>query len=257
MAWSLAAVDGQLILIIVTAMPPAHAAVECLRFVTAEMNDFVPPAVSPVSSRDGAWLARIFQDPLQTLDILQSVAEGIVILDERHNLLFINEYARTVIEASGDLRIESNRLEGAVREAQEALQSLLQQDRSAPAADPTLRIGDAMTGLDVWLRVLWRAPRLKHDPAIVVLALSSSTGGIRLKGASLRRFFNMSETEAFVAMALAAGHTASWIAGKRNVSVNTVRTQVRIVLRKAGADRIADLVRIVANLPISRDGQGD
>ncbi len=236
-------------------MPLAHASLEDFCFVTAEMNDLAPPAVPHVSNGDGVWLARIFPDPLQTLDILQSVAEGIVILDERQNVLFINDYARAVIEASGDLRIEHSRLEGASRETQEALQSFLQQD--APAADPTLRIGGAVTGVDVWLRVLKRVPRLNHDPAIVMLALSSSTGGIRLKGASLRRFFNMSEAEAFVAMALAAGHTAPWIAGKRSVSVNTVRTQVRIVLRKAGADRIADLVRIVANLPISRDGHGE
>jgi DNA-binding CsgD family transcriptional regulator len=220
------------------------------------MNDFASPAVASLSSRDGAWLARFLPDPLQTLDILQSVAEGIVILDERHNVLFINDYARAVIEASGDLRIENCRLEAAARQAQETLQSFLQ-DSPAAAAERPLRIVDAVTGMDVWLRVLKRVPRDGHDPAIVMLALSSSTGGIRLKGASLRRFFNMSEAEAFVAMALAAGHTAPWIAGKRGVSVNTVRTQVRIVLRKAGADRIADLVRIVANLPISRDGHGD
>lgn len=221
------------------------------------MNDLAPPAVPLVSSRDGAWLARIFPGPLQTLDILQLVAEGIVILDERQNVLFINDYARAVVEASGDLRIEHGRLEGAARETQEALRSFLQQDSAGAAAGPPLRIGGAAAGVDVWLRALKRVPRLDHDPAIAMLALTSSTGGIRLKGASLRRLFNMSEAEAFVAMALAAGHTAPWIAGKRSVSVNTVRTQVRIVLRKAGANRIADLVRIVANLPISGDGHGE
>jgi len=228
-----------------------------VRFVTAEMNDCSVPPASVLSSRDGTWLARFFPDPLHTLDILQSVAEGIVIVDERQNLLFINEYARAVVNAGGDLRIENNRLDGTTKSAQEALQLFLQQDPANPAADRPLRIGDAPSGVDLWLRVLKRLPRVNRDPAMVMLALSSSTGGIRLKGASLRRFFNMSEAEAFVAMALAAGHTAPWIASARGVSVNTVRTQVRIVLRKAGADRIADLVRIVANLPVSRDDHGD
>jgi DNA-binding CsgD family transcriptional regulator len=234
-----------------------HAALECFCFVSAETNDAVPLAARGLSGRDSAWLARFLPDPLQTLDILESVAEGIVILDERQSLLFVNEYARTVIEASGDLRIEGNRLEAAARPAQEALRSLLQLGGAGLGADRPLHIGGAAAGADVWLRLLKRVPRLGHEPAIAMVALSSSTGGIRLKGASLRRFFNMSEAEAFVAMALAQGHTASWIAEQRKVSVNTVRTQVRIVLRKAGADRIADLVRIVANLPISRDGRGD
>lgn len=217
-----------------------------------ELNEVaVPTHCAELPVRDEDWGGGSFPQPALSLDLLRSVREGIVIVDERQKILFINECAQAVVRGSGQLRIEDGRLEGVTPDPRAALRSFLQQCGQAKAAGQLLRLG-----ADVWLRVLSQAPRADGEPAVTALALGSLLGGVHLKGASLRQFFRMTEAEAFVAMALAAGRTATWIAKERRVSVNTVRTQVRIVLRKAGADRIADLVRIVASLPVSPDGHG-
>lgn len=224
----------------------------CKRAVKdVELNEAVVPAhCAELPGRDDDWGGSPFPRPMLSLDLLRSVREGIVILDERQKILFINECAQAVVNGSGELRVEDGRLEAVAPDSRAALRSFLQQSGQAKAAGQLLRLG-----ADVWLRVLSQAPGSDGEPAVTALALGSLLGGVHLKGASLRQFFRMTEAEAFVAMALAAGRTATWIATERRVSVNTVRTQVRIVLRKAGADRIADLVRIVASLPLSRDGR--
>lgn len=65
----------------------------------------------------------------------------------------------------------------------------------------------------------------------------------------LSELFGLSRSEAAVATALAAGATAESVAAERAVSVQTVRTQIRIVLRKTGASGLRDLERIMALLP--------
>jgi len=193
-----------------------------------------------------------FPHPALGLDLLKSVREGIVIVDERQKILFINECAQAVVNDSGQLRIEEGRLDGAAPNPRAALRSFLKQSGDTAAGGQPLRLGP-----DVWLRVLSHIPRVNGNPAVTALVLGSLLGGVHLKGLSLRQFFAMTESEAFIAMSLAAGHTVTWIARERGVSINTVRTQVRIVLRKTGADRIADLVRIVANLPLSQEGRNN
>lgn len=222
-----------------------------------EMNQqFAAPAEDGTPGAGHDWLCRLFAEPTRNLDILEAVAEGIVIVDERRNILFANHHAREVVRSGGQLQFRNERLDTAPARSREELQAFLRQCGEPASAGRCLRLGDSRADGYIWLRVLRHLPARGGDPALTVLALGSSLGGIFLRGPSLRHFFAMTEAEASVALELAAGRTAAWIAQKRGVSVNTVRTQVRIVLRKAGADRIADLVRMVANLPPSPDGNG-
>jgi DNA-binding CsgD family transcriptional regulator len=194
------------------------------------------------------WLARLFPDAPQVLQILDTVSDGIVVLDEWQQVQFINDFARALIAESGQLRIEETRLEGAFPEPRKALREFLSHCARAEAAGQCLCLGRSAQG-GIWLRLLCRMPGRNGDPTLSVLALGGPLGGIRLKGKALRQFFAMTEAETLVAMALAAGRSPAWIARERGVSINTVRTQVRAILCKARAERIADLVRIVATMP--------
>jgi len=58
--------------------------------------------------------------------------------------------------------------------------------------------------------------------------------------------FGLTRAEAEVAVALAGGVTAEDVASTRRVSLDTVRSQIRTVLRKTGASGLRDFERIIA-----------
>ncbi|WP_322029442.1 hypothetical protein [Paraburkholderia sp. J76] len=62
----------------------------------------------------------------------------------------------------------------------------------------------------------------------------------------LVELFGLTRAEAEVAVALAGGVTAEDVARKRHVSLETVRSQIRTILRKTGASGLRDFERIIA-----------
>lgn len=65
----------------------------------------------------------------------------------------------------------------------------------------------------------------------------------------LRHMLHFTAAEAEIAYMLTEGSTAKEIAFARGVSINTVRAQVREILRKAGVRRLTDLAKILAGIP--------
>jgi DNA-binding CsgD family transcriptional regulator len=66
----------------------------------------------------------------------------------------------------------------------------------------------------------------------------------------LAEFFGLSPAEARVAAALLTGKTLAEIAASSGVRITTVRTQLASILKKVGAERQADLVRILLSTGI-------
>ena len=77
---------------------------------------------------------------------------------------------------------------------------------------------------------------------------------LRLNDWQLRAQFGFTSAESAMAIALAHGDTLSHHAGARKVSLSTVRSQLKAVLRKLGVKRQADAVRVLLGsaLPIMR-----
>lgn len=75
----------------------------------------------------------------------------------------------------------------------------------------------------------------------------------------LRHMLHFTAAEAEIAYMLTEGSTAKEIAFARGVSINTVRAQVREILRKAGVRRLTDLAKILAGIPqvTHADAAGD
>jgi DNA-binding CsgD family transcriptional regulator len=68
-------------------------------------------------------------------------------------------------------------------------------------------------------------------------------------GEALQQLFALTAAEAGVALAAAASHSAEAIAAERQVSLPTVRTQIRQILEKTGARHLRDLGRLLAAIP--------
>ena len=69
----------------------------------------------------------------------------------------------------------------------------------------------------------------------------------------LRQMLEFSGAEAEVAYMIADGRNTTEIADARGVSINTVRTQIKEVFRKAGVRRQADLARLLFSMPRLQD----
>jgi DNA-binding NarL/FixJ family response regulator len=68
----------------------------------------------------------------------------------------------------------------------------------------------------------------------------------QLRPGLLSDLYGLTHAEAAVAASLGGGVTAEDVARRRQVSLDTVRTQVRTVLRKTNAANLRDLERILA-----------
>lgn len=67
----------------------------------------------------------------------------------------------------------------------------------------------------------------------------------------LQRAFGWTEAEAEVAREIASGARLHEVAERRGVGIETVRTQLKSVFRKAGVSSQAALVRLLANASAS------
>lgn len=87
-----------------------------------------------------------------------------------------------------------------------------------------------------------------NKPATAVAMISARELARPLRGAAakLSDLYGLTHAEADVAGALSGGITAEEVARARQVSLDTIRTQVRTVLRKTNAANLRDLERIVA-----------
>jgi DNA-binding NarL/FixJ family response regulator len=74
----------------------------------------------------------------------------------------------------------------------------------------------------------------------------AAVGGL---ASALQIVYNMTPAEAALTEALCNGLTLAQFAEQRGVSMNTVRTQMKVAASKAGAKRQADLVRVVLTGP--------
>lgn len=94
---------------------------------------------------------------------------------------------------------------------------------------------------------LSRAPDMRSGPQLALLTVANLTLSLRM-GEILVQSFGLTETECDVARALVAGESASQIAASRNRAVETVRTQIKSVLRKINVHSRSELIRLSAAL---------
>ena len=75
----------------------------------------------------------------------------------------------------------------------------------------------------------------------------------------MEELYKLTPAEAEVLRLLVDGHATDELAEMRNVSLHTVRTQIKSVLAKTGTRKRPDLVRLAltVNLPIDAGDQQD
>jgi DNA-binding CsgD family transcriptional regulator len=89
-----------------------------------------------------------------------------------------------------------------------------------------------------------------------MLMFHEPDGQLKLDPYVVATAFDLTPGEARVAVAAADGLSPESIASRHAVSIHTVRTQLRAVFAKTGTSRQAELVSLLASLPMAALGLG-
>jgi DNA-binding CsgD family transcriptional regulator len=181
---------------------------------------------------------------------------GVVLVDGRARPILVNRYAASLIEARDGLAIDDDSLAAVVPEADARLQ------RAVGSAISVAR-GEALAQQDSELlvpRATGRRPLcvsvspagsqdfydgLDARPAALLFVVDPDRRALPIDD-RLRELLSLTMAEARVAGALAAGRQVTDISDEFGVSRETVRSQVKRILDKAGAKSQSAFVRLVA-----------
>jgi DNA-binding CsgD family transcriptional regulator len=83
---------------------------------------------------------------------------------------------------------------------------------------------------------------------LVVVSIIDPFRALSIQPLQLEQIFNLTPSEARVAIAIAMGKELSEIAINHNIAVGTVRNQLKSVFQKMGVSRQSDLVRVVLRI---------
>jgi DNA-binding CsgD family transcriptional regulator len=192
--------------------------------------------------------------PVQLL--LDRLFFGVLVLDAEARVLSANAAALRMVAARDALEIVNGTLRALRVRDQLRLQALLD---AAIARGVSPALGEATLTLD---RASGAPPYLLH----AVADAAEPTPAVRLwllivdpqraptpAAATLMQAFGLTQCEAQLALALAAGDTLSEHAHRRGISVGTARRHLERTLRKTRVGRQAELVRLTLalTLPVS------
>jgi len=123
------------------------------------------------------------------------------------------------------------------------------QNRCKSAAEQALRIPRTVgSPLLVLVAPLPASDAVASDAAVILL-ITDPDRRLTILGRHLVEWFGLTPAEADLAVQLANGARLEDLTARKGVRISTLRSQLRAVLGKTGADRQADLVGLLHRLP--------
>ncbi|MFZ2493237.1 MAG: PAS domain-containing protein [Thermoanaerobaculia bacterium] len=181
-------------------------------------------------------------------DAVDRIAVGIAVVSPAGKILELNRAAREIVTSDDVLDID-----GGVLVASNPLNAAVLADTLAKVTAGNVRSGSfaalARNGRRAPLHVFAAPLRLDGErrASAVALYLSIPERTLRANEQLLKILFGLSGAEARVAAGIVEGLAVPDLAEKLHVSVHTVRTQLKSIFAKTGAQRQSDLVRLITS----------
>jgi len=202
---------------------------------------------------------RMFAQNNTTLAVLEHTPCGIALFGQRGQLTFQNAEARRIFANSDSFRVDDDVLELVDQTSHERLYAFLQRSRETRCEG----VGDA--------RFSARVPRGPDEPALqiivygmpfkstraafddhetlAIMLIHDPSSVMALNRDLLQDFYGFTAAEANLAHSLHSGQTLGDAAEQLKISVNTARTQLRSMFKKAGVNTQASLLREFSTSP--------
>lgn len=197
---------------------------------------------------------------------LDQLASGVLLFGADGSVSFANRAARRIIEVQDGLRLRKrpgrcelsdllvgdNRhqetLDDAIRES--ISPDLLSTRHFAKAISITRPSGKAPFSLHFSSLPHGNEFGVGHEAPRAIAFLNDSAGISRIDAALLKSAFGLSSAEVRTAELIANGSSNEEIASARNVTLNTIKTQLRHIYEKTGTNTRARLVKLLLTLAV-------
>lgn len=200
----------------------------------------------------GAWrcLAEM------TADVLDRLAHGVILLDERQQVLRINLWTEQFLRKTNWLFVRHGTLTARDPGIQSQLQKLIAKcvetcQGKGASVGGLVRVPCGQAGSTVHLHVCpIRLTSTTFDvrPPAAVVFLHDLAASKKINEHSIRSCFGLTPAEGRLAAMLVAGNSMQEVGEQLGLSPNTLRSQLKNVFAKTGVNRQVDLLR--ALLPL-------
>jgi DNA-binding CsgD family transcriptional regulator len=187
-------------------------------------------------------------------DLMNTQSTCVVAADATARAVRLNQAAEAVLRRGDGLQLISGRLIAPVHAQTVILHRLISQ---ATGANGGVSGGNMIMGGQLGVRYAITVTPLshrstliqKHDAPLAVVTMKRLEQDLR-PSRQLIEMFGLTPAEAELAAAVGAGRRLDEIAEERRVSMATVRTQMRALYSKTATSRQAELVHMIASLPV-------
>ena len=190
-----------------------------------------------------------------SLEVLNSLACGVVILDKAGRHVLINRYAEQVLKRGYRIWLKADRLEAFDTHVSQQLNLLVGQCAETSRGQGhfpggTVKVPSDRGGADLRLHVCpLKLPLDVFDTrSAVAVFFKDPIKPAFLDSTTLGRLFGLTVAESRLTVLLLDGATTSVASRKLNVSTHTVRSQLKSIFIKVGVNRQAELVRVLLQL---------
>jgi len=186
--------------------------------------------------------------------VLDQLASGVILLDQRNRILYLNAAARLFGLEGGALSLRSGTLRARSQAHAKRLDDLiLGAQRGMPASAMSIpRIGDGqllmVLASSVRGRDIERFADMNMPEAAVLVFVVDPVNSSGMPISWVMDAFGLTAAEARVALAASTGASIPVVAGSLRLSQNTIKTHLRRVYAKTGTGRQAELARVIASL---------
>jgi DNA-binding CsgD family transcriptional regulator len=184
-----------------------------------------------------------------TQTLLEHLTFGVAIIDDRLRVLSLNNRGRLWLTALGPPSRWQHRLPGSTFSFEHMIREACKPHNPAPVQGAMLRVPKrAPCKLMVLPLAATHRFSLGWQRPAALAIFSELSPSTRLLPIVLRELYDLSRSEARLALCLAGGARLWEVAAKLHITRETTRTTLKIVFRKTGTNSQAQLVRLLSVL---------
>ena len=198
------------------------------------------------------------QELANTIEVLDRLAYGVMLLDEQTKVTYKNRIANWILAQQDGLYLDNNGHKNQLKTHIKTAQSRL----DAAISDIVTHKKQHRVVADIAIpRPSGNLPFILQMSPMLNAQVGKTKGIIFIKDAqnsqicsasTLQAAFGLTESEAQIALLSSQFQTVEEIAGKRNVGVSTVKTQLSTIFEKTQTASRAELVRLMMMLAMPK-----
>ncbi|MCC6776178.1 MAG: helix-turn-helix transcriptional regulator [Hyphomicrobiales bacterium] len=186
--------------------------------------------------------------------VLDRLCSGVILLDRRQKVIYVNQTARSLAVRGEALRIANGAVSTHSSQHTRLLEGLLRKAlQGAPTCAmslPSVDDGGLLTVLVTSVRsadVACYSEAGMRDAAVLIFVVDPAIR-VEVPASWLVQAYGLTAAEARVALAVASGLTTPEAAAKLGLTTNTIKTHLHKVFAKTGVSRQTELARCIAAL---------